>query len=57
MLRFLITSLTMVVCLCSFAQTYLSMGEQFGDENIDQISEWAQEGFTFIPAKGENQKG
>lgn len=56
MLRFLITSLTMAICLCSFAQTNLSMGDQFGDENIDQISEWVQEGFTFTPAKGENPK-
>ena len=56
MLRLFITSLIVAISLCAFAQTNLTMGDQFGDENIDQISEWVQEGFTFTPAMGENPK-
>lgn len=56
MLRFLITSLTVAISLCAYAQANLVMGDQFGDKNIDQITEWVQQSFTLTPAMGENPK-
>lgn len=34
----------------------LDMGEQFGASNVDQLEEWQQAGFTFMPAIGGNTK-
>lgn len=56
MLRILLSSMAVILCLSVSAQTELSMGTQFGAENIDEITEWAQEGFTITPSKGENAK-
>lgn len=56
MLRFLITSMAVVLCLSLSAQRELTMGTQFGEQNIDEITEWIQEGFTLTPAMGENPK-
>lgn len=56
MLRVTITSMAAFLCLSLSAQTELSMGAQFGDQNIDEITEWVQEGFTLTPAMGQNPK-
>lgn len=56
MLRVIITSLAVFICLSLSAQTELSMGAQFGEQNIDEITEWVQEGFTLTPGMGENPK-
>lgn len=56
MLRFLLSSMAVIISLSLSAQTELSMGAQFGEQNIDEITEWVQEGFTLTPSKGENAK-
>lgn len=56
MFRTLITSIALAFCLSLPAQTELVMGEYFGEENIDQISEWEQEGFTLTPNMAANPK-
>lgn len=35
----------------------INMGEYFGQANIDAISDWTQDGYTFIPSIGSNAKG
>lgn len=56
MFRFILTFMAAMLCLTVTAQTELNMGNQFGNENIDEIPEWTQEGFSLTPAMGNNPK-
>lgn len=43
--------------VASASAVTLNMGDHFGKSNIDEITEWTQEGFTLTASSGDNTKG
>lgn len=57
MIKQLLSAITVIIGgIASASATTLNMGEQFGSNNIDQITEWTQDGFTLTPSPGNNTK-
>lgn len=58
MLKKLLCAFAVLIAgIVSASTVTLNMGDQFGSSNIDQITEWSQEGFNLSASTGDNTKG